>query len=265
MKEFLLKIRDDIFGILPKEYSKNLTIESIFYRSINFIFFSYLMSLYIYIPFLVYMSNYGFFSYDLFNNGIFAINLIALYVVIFLVVLSIMITGGFSTIFACKLSGCNTPKNNKYLIYLNIFVLVLFILFIYEDSSLTENIINNLVWIIFLFIISFPISLHMALIFFGSTKSQFFSIIFSFCFLLPFLFFNVFPESTSKLTSKMFKIFGIGGNIPIQIEYRLDNKIIYIGKLIFLSPDNIFLSNEEGTIILERKDSEIIFLKKQVK
>ena len=69
MKEFFLNIKKDIVGIFPQELRKNLTAESIFYRSINFIFFSWLMSLYVYLPFLVYMSNYGFFSYDLFNNG----------------------------------------------------------------------------------------------------------------------------------------------------------------------------------------------------
>ena len=40
----------------------------------------------------------------------------------------------------------------------------------------------------------------------------------------------------------MFKTFGIGGNIPIKIENSSDNKTIYNGELIFLSPDNIVLS-----------------------
>lgn len=261
MKEFFLNIKKDIVGIFPQELRKNLTAESIFYRSINFIFFSWLMSLYVYLPFLVYMSNYGFFSYDLFNNGLFAINLIALYIVIFLIVLSIMLTGGFCSIIACKLSGYEIPKYNKWLIGLNMFVLTLFILFIYDDPLLIEENLDYFTWIIFLIVISFPISLHIALIVIGSSKYQFLNVIFSFCFVLPFLFFNIFPESTSKLTSKMFKTFGIGGNIPIKIENSSDNKTIYNGELIFLSPDNIFLSKEKGIIIIERKNLKITYIK----
>lgn len=64
MKEFLLKVKEDIDKTFPKGFIQNLTPENMFYRAINFLFFGWLMSMYIYIPFLVYMSNNGFFSYD---------------------------------------------------------------------------------------------------------------------------------------------------------------------------------------------------------
>lgn len=256
MKEFLLKVKEDIYRTLPESFIKNLTPENIFYRAINFLFFGWLMSLYVYVPFLVYMSNYGFFSYDFFINGLFAINVISLYVVLFLVVFSMILTGGFGIAFACKLSRYNIPKGNKFGIILNIFVISLSILFVYDGFSFSK-----ISWFSFLFLVSLPISLHVSLMIFGSAKHQFFSAILSFCFVLPMLFFNIFPDSTSKLTSIILKKFNIGGDIGIKIVNKLDDTE-YIGKLIFLSPDNIYLSNsDEEKIILERKDSEIIFLK----
>lgn len=127
------------------------------------------------------------------------------------------------------------------------------ILFVYDGFSFSK-----ISWFSFLFCASLPISLHVSLVIFGSAKHQFFSAILSFCFVLPMLFFNIFPDSTSKLTSIILKKFNIGGDIPVKILNKID-KSEQIGKLIFLSPDNIYLLNEEGTIILERKDLKIIF------
>lgn len=172
-----------------------------------------------------------------------------------------ILTGGFGIAFACKLSGYNIPKGNKFGIILNIFIISLFILFVYDSFSFSKKTFDLISWFSFLFFVSLPISFHISLIFVGSAKHQFFSAILSFCFVLPMLFFNIFPDSTSKLTSIMFKTFSIGGDIPVKILNKID-KSEQIGKLIFLSPDNIYLSNStEEKIILERKDSEIIFFK----
>lgn len=263
MKEFLLKVREDIYRTLPESFIKNLTPENIFYRAINFLFFGWLMSLYVYVPFLVYMSNYGFFSYDFFINGLFAINVISLYVVLFLIVFSMILSGGFGIAFACKLSEYNIPKGNKLGIVFNIFIIILFVLFVYDDFSFSKKTFDIISWLSFLLFVSLPISFHISLMIFGSAKNQFFSAVLSFCFVLPVLFFNIFPDSTSKLTSIILKKFNIGGNVDVKIDSRLDNKISYIGKMIFLSPDNIFLLNEEGTIILERRDLRIIFPTKE--
>lgn len=119
-------------------------------------------------------------------------------------------------------------------------------------------------WIIFLIFVSFPISLHLSFIFttlFTSSKHLLINTILSFCILLPISFFGIFESSSSKLTSIVFKIFYIGGEIPIKIKDENNPNLEYQGKLIFLSPDNIFLSNNEEKIILERKNKNIIFIK----
>lgn len=262
MKEFLSKIKEDIYRTFPESFTKNLTPENIFYRAINFLFFGWLMSLYIYIPFLVYMSNYSFFSYDFFINGLFAINVISLYVVLFLIVISMLISGGFGIYITLKISGYTIPKGNKIGMVVNLFMIILFTLFIYDDFSFSKKTFDMISWFMFLLVVSFPISFHISLMIWGSTKNQFFSALFSFGFILPILFFNIFPDSTSKLTSIMLKNFNIGGNVDVKVINKLDNTN-YLGNLIFLSPDNIYLSNlEKEKIILERKDSEIIFLNK---
>lgn len=116
------------------------------------------MSLYVYVPFLVYMSNYGFFSYDFFINGLFAINVISLYVVLFLIVFSMILSGGFGIAFACKLSEYNIPKGNKLGIIFNIFIIILFVLFVYDDFSFSKKDVLILHLGYALLFVSLPIS-----------------------------------------------------------------------------------------------------------
>ncbi|WP_323588836.1 hypothetical protein [Aliarcobacter butzleri] len=261
MKEFLLKVKEDVNKTFPESFIQNLKPENLFYRIINFIFFGWLISMYIYIPFLVYMSNYGFFSYDLFNDGLFAIKIISLNMLVLMIGFSFILTGGFGIALASSNSKYSVMKYNKWLILVNIIILILIIFILIGDNSLFEKRVDKIAWFLFLFSVSLPISIHISLIFLGSIKAQFISTFFSFCIILPALFFSMFMGSASKLTSNIFKSFNLGGDIPVKILNKID-KSEQIGKLIFLSPDNIYLSNStEEKIILERKDSEIIFFK----
>jgi hypothetical protein len=51
----------------------------------------------------------------------------------------------------------------------------------------------------------------------------------------------------------------VGGNVKVIVKNKINKEIIYRGELIFLSPENIFLKENNNKIILERKDLEIIF------
>ena len=134
MKEFLLKLKEDVNKTFPESFIQNLKPENLFYRIINFIFFGWLISMYIYIPFLVYMSNYGFFSYDLFNDGLFAIKIISLNMLVLMIGFSFILTGGFGIALASSNSKYSVMKYNKWLILVNIIILILMIFVLVEDK-----------------------------------------------------------------------------------------------------------------------------------
>lgn len=92
----ILSIKDD--------FPNKLSLKELIYRFVNFIIFGWILSLYIYIPFLVYMNYHGFFSYDLFNSGLFAINIISLYAVYFLIGFSVLFSFSFGLAFSYKLA-----------------------------------------------------------------------------------------------------------------------------------------------------------------
>lgn len=247
-----------------KSIIRKFTLKNIFYRIINIIVFSFLMSIYTYIPFLVYMNHYGFFSYDLFNNGLFAINIISFYVVFFLITFSLMFSLGIGIAFTYSLNKeYKMPKWNWYIIIFNLVIVLVFVIFIYSKFDFTENTFNRITWLFFLLFVSVPICIHLSLTFtiFSSIKSQLISTFISFCIILPISFFSIFEGPTSKLTSIAFEIFSIGGKISIEIKDKSTNST-YDGKLIFLSPDNIYFydkKDETKKYILERKDKEIMF------
>lgn len=256
MQSFIESTKKNIITLLPS-YLEKVTLKEILYRSINFLLLGWIFSFYIYIPFLVYMSNNGFFSYDLFNNGLFAINVFSLFIAIILMGISIMISGGFGLRFVCKKN--QSFKLIRALMLLNSLVNMMIISFIYYKSSFSIEILEIILWFLFLFLTSLIISIHIGIMIFGTAKSQFFSLILIFIILLPILFFNTFPKQTSKLTSIAFKVFNIGGNVKVIVKNKINKEILYTGELIFLSPENIFLKENENKIILERKDLEIIF------
>lgn len=263
MQSFFLKLTSKLAEAFPESIRNKFTPENILYRIINIIIFSFLMSFYTYIPFLVYMNHYGFFSYDLFNYGSFAINIMSIYIVFFLITFSMIFSLGFGIAITYSLNKYKMPKWNWFIISFNIFIILLFILFIYSNFEFTETTFNRISWLLFLLIVSIPICIHIALTFciFTSVKSQLISTFLTFCIILPITFFSTFEAQTSRLTSIAFKIFSIGSNLPIKIEDKTTD-YIYKGKLVFLSPDYIFFNNEENEkVILERKNKDIIFLK----
>lgn len=295
MKEFVKNTKETIINLLPS-FLQQLTPQELLYRCLNFFLFGWILSFYIYIPFLVYMSNNGFFSYDLFNNGLFAINIFSLFIAIILIGFSLMISGSFGLmLFYKKNNHVKVLKAIKYgkifklrndeqrfkemkrkkvfkainrrvvfnilkgLRLFNIFIIITIILFVYVKSDLSMKTVEMFLWFLFLFGTSFIISIHMGILFFDRVILQFFSLIVIFIIVLPIFFFNTFPSQASKLTSIAFKVFNVGGNVNIIVKNKINKEIVYSGELIFLSPENIFIKENDNKIILERKDLEIIF------
>ncbi len=295
MKEFVKNTKGIIFNLLPS-CLKKLTPKELLFRGLNFFLLGWILSFYIYIPFLVYMGNHGFFSYDLFNNGLFAINIFSLFIAIILMMFSLMISGSFGLmLFYKKNNHGNVLKSIKYkkmfklrkhrerlkainrtkvskainrrrvfkvikgLMLFNVFIIIVIIVFIYSKLNLSIATVEMVCWFLFLFGTSLIISIHIGIVFFDKVILQFCSLIVVFIIALPIFFFNTFPSQASKLTSIAFKVFNVGGNVKVIVKNKINKEIIYRGELIFLSPENIFLKENNNKIILERKDLEIIF------
>lgn len=275
MKNLFLNFFDEltknIKEVVPDYLKDNITPKNLLYRGINTLIFGWILSLYVYIPFLVYMNYHGFFSYDFFGqDGLFAINVFTFYTAFFLLSFSFLFTGSIGIylvyhicIYLKKKEEYNLkkmPTFNWYIMPANIIIFIFTFILISENIN-GEGTSNNIAWVLFLFTVSIPINIHIGTLFFGSIKSQLISTIFSFGIILPIAFFNIFSGSTSKLLSIALKSFHVGGNIPIIITDKYKD-IKLKGKLIFLSPKNIFLIDDKGQkVIIERNNKEIRYIK----
>ncbi len=269
MKEFINNISEELKenfkSFVPEQIQQNITPTNIFFRIINGSIFLFLLSIYVYIPFIVYMDTYNIFPYDFFTGeGIFAINLFSIYISIFVILMSFSLFGGLVGSLVCSIHKIKVSNILKGLSIFNILVLFLFIVFLTEISQ-NDNFWEKLGFITLLSFISIIVSHYVAISIFSTSKNQFLSMMISFLFILPYIFFIFLPSPTSQLVSNTLKSFGIGGEISIVIK-RIDREKTDCneGKLIFLSPKNIYFkpidkkdTKKDMTVILERKDTII--------
>lgn len=246
------EIKQDFFNFFPEDIKKDLTPKSLLYRFINTVIFSWILSFYVYILFLAYMRNYKFFSYDFFgDDGFFAMNILSLITAFFLIIISLFFTGGFVIFFIKKVKNITDSNKlalywNKYLIILNIILIISIVVFLYETSN-NKNTFATASWILFLMMISIFINFHMVSIFLIG-------------FSVPLMLFSC-HKYTSQLLSISLTTFGIANN-KVSIINITNQDIKLTGKLIFLSPKNIYLINEKKEpLIIERKNNIIKYVK----
>lgn len=258
-------IKKDLINLFPKNIQKELTPKNLLYRFINTIIFSWFLGLYVYIIFLAYMGNYKFFSYDFFENeGNIAMNIISLSTAYFLILISLLLTGGFVIFFIKKNNNKRYNQNlklswNKYLMGLNIIFIFVIVSFLYATRN-DKSIFADIPWILFLIMISIFINFHIVSIFLNSIKTQLLSTILLIGFLIPFILFTYYPY-TSQLLSISLKTFGIN-NSKVNIINTINKDIKIKGELIFLSPKNIYLIDEnKKSIIIGRKNNMIKYIK----
>lgn len=183
--------------------------------------------------FLSYMATCGFFSYDLFSDGIFGMNLFVMTASLVMIVIAFSLVGFGYFLIARKSNGKIEWKIASLFLTMNILMIAL----------VTIGTINNddWAWSTFLIIISLLIVVHGALLVSKSAKTQLISLCF-FAFIVVLTVIQL-PNEASRFLSIGLKTFGIGGGLRSDIEL-LDGSSSS-GELVLISPKNIFYVPED--------------------
>ncbi|CUV65991.1 membrane hypothetical protein [Sulfurovum sp. enrichment culture clone C5] len=224
----------DIKKILEPSNNIIYRIISIFISSV---LFSNVLPIFL---FIIYMYKNHFFSYDLFLNGLFGINVFFISTAIFVLIFGLFATSSFVV-----LVNMITKKYNKKeffklsgLFFIFLGLLFLNILFILSMCNLTKDCVD----ILFLTSISSVVSIHYGVVFFAKPKTSIFSIITSFVIIIT-LIVN-FTKQSSELLATGLRVFN-SANKNVEVVNNSDSKISK-GKLIFISPDNIYVEIKEN-------------------
>ena len=223
------------------------------FRIITFLLSSFLFSTYPLVIFVIYMYTNHFFSYDFFINGILGMNVFFIFILL-IMVLFVLLLGWYAVFIPDIIYNIFILKQLKNLGLVFIFILCIFfyILLFLEVNKSPE--LLNFFWFIFVFSLLFPMYYG---ILFSSKIRKFYSLIYL-VFLYAFSIFFMFIHSNdiSSVVSIVLSKFDVGNKRVIVTDFK--SKKIIKGKLIFLSPSNIYLLQENNgrkvLNILEKKD-----------
>lgn len=237
-----------------------ITSKSLFLSLINSVIFTYILSVYIYMPFVLYMQNYGFFSYDFFtNDGLSALNIFTSLIIIFTLIYSFILNGGFAVLIVLLINKIKFSKLN-FLYYVNIIstILIFILPIMYLISSDNIDVKSIFMRMLFLYIFTFFVSLYLAFLVFGKVFQKFMCLIIVFGLILPIISYFYTSEG-SFFIGKVLRSFGVGGEIKICAINQEAGKYRK-GKLVFLSPKNIYMINETEMIIILSRERNYIEL-----
>ena len=211
------------------DFFTNLTLESIFYKILSMLIFGFLLSLYSYLPFVVYMSHNTFFSYDFFKDGLVALNIFNIFIVILISIMTILFTGGIPTYIIKKyylhieikeelkiFFQINLVINN---LYFSIAILVMLL-----DGFTMNRIIFAFGFLMYILVLTTSISTHIAIIVYCNFKIQFYSTITypSSIYTTLIMFWG--SKYTNNIVSSTLREFGVGGNLDIAVENLYNKK-----------------------------------------
>lgn len=219
--------------------------------------------------FVIYMKKEGFFSYDFFTDGILGLNVFSFFTAFAFLLLSIFFV--FSAIFIVRYISIiqkvvvdrECSKFKKLLIILwkerkQLFILCVFfvlnciIVYWFYDSS------NNLMKSFFKYFLVMTglVYTHFSIIKYFNPKIGFYSLLVVFTFLVYISF--VQADKTSLIIRYGLSLFS-SGDKQVNIKNILDGTIKAHGRLLLLSPRNIYLQDKkENLIIIERTNDILI-------
>lgn len=219
------------------------------------------------IYFLVYMKENHFFSYDLFVNGIFGLNVFFIVTAFMMIFLSLGFVGAliplakviinfFKLKSASKDWTKELPKTDSFLIF--IFLLVANIILIYWLIS-SGTFVKFWKAYLYIFGLGLCICIYITCLLFGKGIIKLIGLSILIIFSLTSCFYS------SSISAEIIKIgldkFNVGGDVKVSIRKESDNTIITDGNLTLLSPNQIYIKTSEGAKILERSGKIIVFSK----
>ena len=187
--------------------------------------------------FVVYMAHHGFFSYDFFSEGIFGMKLFVLTMIIGLVLMSFMLFGSGILLYARRKGATVSWLAVCGILILNIIFLIMM------SASLFNP--ERRVFALSVLGVTLYLAIHFGVFFFAKLKVK--------IMLLFALFFFAFdlvatqPYAAAKLLGNGLRIFGVGGEIPIEV---VSDDGVVKGRLILLTPKSIYFKEEPNDVLV---------------
>ncbi len=223
---------------------------------INPIFFASMPTIWL----IVFMKEKMFFSYDFFTNGMFGLSVFFFISMMLLAFLGFMMVGylGFLSYSITKRFYSNKNKEQsstlKDTVIENLFEIILVFINILFTWIIYSKLKTSVDYEIFIFIIIFCSSslIHIGVSLAGNGKIKFLSLfIFSFIFMYCIIFYS---RAISSVIETGLYAFQVGGNLKVNIFNHADDSTITNGSLLLLTPNKIFLRDENKTKVLNRNN-----------
>ena len=236
------------------------------FRIIIFFLSSFLFSTYPLIIFVIYMYTNHFFSYDFFIDGLLGMNIFFIFI-FFLMLFFVLFLGWYVVYvpdivydFFIRLKNKNLNfkklfKNLNFYFKLSIFICyVIFYVILYLQVKKSPELVSFF-WFVLVFSLLFPI--HYGILLSSKIKKIYSLIYLIFLYFFSIFFLFIHSNDISSVVSLVLSKFNVGNKKVIITDFK-SKKILIKGELIFLSPSNIYLIQENnGSKILnifERKD-----------
>ncbi len=215
--------------------------ESIIFRVISYLLTTVFIANIPTLFFLIYMGHYGFFSYDLFSEGLFAIKVFFL---IAAIVCLLFMSGVFFFAPSILEKIYNPKKKIKWLmLFFTLFVSLIFIAT--TISLLVKGEISNVSLFVYLSVIGAFVATHFCSVMFAKPKAQLASLASTISIVVVISLFM--QEQAVSVLSSSLNHFGSGGGIKVSAENLDGTKNNIEGELVLLTPKHMHLK-QNGSI-----------------
>ncbi|MFZ6773713.1 hypothetical protein ACO0LB_13435 [Undibacterium sp. SXout7W] len=261
MKNTLQEASGKVLPLIQK-YTSEVGIEvtpSIFWRILAIAMSLVFFNVYSRLIFVIFMGNQGFFSYDLFSDGILGMEIFFGTVEIMMIILSIAFFGLLLPVFQWLFKKEVSWAAVVFFLAAGGLMWSLGIAAAQSPASKFNSVDYLAITGIFLFI-----TLYFATAMYAPAKKSIRTLLALQAVILCMS--AVTPETVVKVLKPGLKMYSVGGDLPIEIMGR--NGDLNKGELVFLSPINLYmrLEKEGPLLILKRDECKIqIFIQKQKK
>ncbi|MFO3706966.1 hypothetical protein ACI6Q5_18800 [Xanthomonas codiaei] len=204
--------------------------------------------------FVILMSEYDFFSYDMFRLGGFGMTVFYATAELMLIVMSMALFGIFVPLTACLKKGRKPWSELIFFLIVNSFCWLLLSVKFFNNGWQTERHLLPL-------IVAALTALYISAALHASRRFKIRSAIAMIAVLTSFAVF--YPKDMVGLLANGLRAYGVGGELPVQIVY--ENGTTTKGKLVFLSPENayVLLVSDGATLSTIRRNvtKEIIIVR----
>lgn len=213
-------------------------------------------------PFLVitsFMSWEGFFSYDMFTEGISGVTAFYWWAQVFLIVGSAHIAGSVYFIVESKFKNGSWLPVRSFLFWISLGVNVLFLWLILTPDKIVGGQFtrDHMVWCC---LIAAWVMIHVAILFHASAKAALVSLAIGSVVLTTLAMIQ--PGALALPYSLSLQYFGNGGGVPTTVKLAKHDVTVQ-GKLMLASPNHIYLyhDGQQSMVVIARRDVEQLFIK----